>query len=168
MNKKDKWNIPILLMFSGLILLLIVFSDTFGTTTENAANEQLAVVSFFPANLTSVDVTCEVASSHEDRLMGLMFREELPVDEGMLFVYEYPQNVSFWMKNTFIPLDIIFLDENGTVINIEEADVERDVSDEELKSYCSSGPVLWVVEINKDLCNLFGIDVGTNVSIEFL
>ena len=168
MNKKGKWNIPILLMFSGLIVLLIVFSDTFSTTTENATNEQLAVVTFFPANSTSVVMTCEVASSHEDRLMGLMFREELPVDEGMIFVYEYPHNVSFWMKNTFIPLDIIFLGENGTVINVEEADVERDVSDEGLKSYCSGGPVLWVVEINQDLCNLYGIDVGTNVSIEFV
>jgi len=96
MNKKDKWSIPILLMFVGLIVLLIVFSDAFVTNTENATNEQLAVVTFFPTNSTSVVMTCEVASSHEERLMGLMFREELPVAEGMLFVYDYPHNVSFW------------------------------------------------------------------------
>ena len=168
MNKKDKWNIPILLMFSGLIVLLIVFSDTFVTNTEKVTNEQLAAVTFFSANSTSVVMICEVASSHEERLMGLMFREELPADEGMLFVYEYPHNVSFWMKDTFMPLDIIFLDENGTVINVEEADVEIDVSDEDLRSYCSVGPVLWVLEVNQGLCNLYGIDVGTNVSIEYL
>ena len=52
MNKKDKWSIPILLMFVGLIVLLIVFSDAFVTNTENAANEQLAVVTFFPNNST--------------------------------------------------------------------------------------------------------------------
>ena len=168
MNKKDKWSIPILLMFAGLIVLLIVFSDTFVTNTENVANDQLAVVTFFPANSTSVVMTCEVASSPEERLMGLMFREELPVDEGMLFVYEYPHNVSFWMKNVLIPLDIIFLNETGTVINVEEADVEIDVPDENLGSYCSVGPVLWVVEVNQDLCKLYGIGVGTNVSIEYL
>jgi uncharacterized membrane protein (UPF0127 family) len=168
MNKKDKWSIPILLMFAVLIVLLIVFSDTFITNTENATNEQLAVVTFFPANSTSVVMTCEVASSPEERLMGLMFREELPVDEGMLFVYEYPHNVSFWMKNVLIPLDIIFLNESGTVINVEEADVEIDVPDENLGSYCSVGPVLWVVEVNQDLCKLYGIGVGTNVSIEYL
>ena len=64
MNKKDKWSIPILLMFVGLIVLLIVFSDAFVTNTENATNEQLAVVTFFPTNSTSVVMTCEVASSH--------------------------------------------------------------------------------------------------------
>ncbi len=168
MNKKDKWSIPILLMFVGLIVLLIVFSDVFVTNTENANNEQLAVVTFFPNNSTSVVMTCEVASSPEKRSVGLMFREELPVDEGMLFVYESPHNVSFWMKNTFIPLDIIFLNESGTVINVEEADVEIDVHAEELKSYFSDGPAQHVVEINQGLCKLYGIGVGTNVSIEYL
>lgn len=168
MNKKDKWSISILLMFVGLIVLLIVFSDVFVTNTENATNEQLAFVTFFPTNSTSVVITCELASSPEERLVGLMFREELSADEGMLFVYESPHNVSFWMKNVLIPLDIIFLNETGTVINAEEADVEIDVPDEELRSYCSASPVLWVVEVNQGLCNLYGIDVGTNVSIEYL
>ena len=168
MNKKDKWGIPILLMFVGLIVLLIVFSDTFVTNTENVANEQLAIVTFFQNNSTSVVMTCEVASSPEKRSVGLMFREELPVDEGMLFVYESPHNVSFWMKNTFIPLDIIFLNETGTVINVEEADVEIDVPAEELKRYFSDGPAQYVVEINQGLCKLYGIGVGTNVSIEYL
>lgn len=168
MNKKDKWSIPILLMFVGLIVLLIVFSDAFVTNTENATNEQLAVVTFFPADSTSVVMTCEVVSSPEERLMGLMLREELPVDEGMLFVYEYPHNVSFWMKSVLIPLDIIFLNESGAVINVEEADVEIDVPDEKLRSYCSASSVLWVVEINQGLCKLYGIGVGTNISIEYL
>ena len=168
MNKKDKWSIPILLMFAGLIVLLIVFSDAFVTNTEDETNEQLAVVTFLPTNSTSVVITCELASSHEERLMGLMFREELPVAEGMLFVYDYPHNVSFWMKNVLIPLDIIFLDESGTVINVEEADVEIDVPAEELKSYLSDGPAQYVVEINQGLCKLYGVGVGTNVSIEYL
>lgn len=168
MNKKDKWSIPILLMFVGLIVLLIVFSDTFVTNTENVANEQLAVVTFFPNNSTSVVMTCEVASSPEKRSVGLMFREELPVDEGMLFVYDSPHNVSFWMKNTFIPLDIIFLNETGTVINVEEADVEIDVPAEKLERYLSDGPAQYVVEINQGLCKLYDIGVGTNVSIEYL
>lgn len=167
MNKKDQWIILILLMFVGLIVLLIVFSEVFVTNTENVTNEQLAVVTFFPANSTSVVVTCEVASSHEERLMGLMCREKLPVGEGMLFVYEYPHNVSFWMKNVMIPLDIIFLNETGTVINVEEADVEIDVPDENLESYCSAGPALWVVEVNQGFCKLYDINVGTNFSIEY-
>jgi len=168
MNKKNKWSIPIFLMFVGFIVLLIVFSDAFFTNTENANNKQLAVVTFFPNNSTSVVMTCEVASSHEEHLMGLMFKEELPMDEGMLFVYEYTLNVSFWMKNVLIPLDIIFLDENGTVINVEKADIELNEPDEELKRYFSSSPAKWIVEINQGLCKLYDIDEGTNVSIEYL
>jgi len=158
----------ILLIFAGLIVLLIVISNVFVTNTENATNEQLAIVTFFLDNSTPVVITCEVASSHEERLVGLMFREKLSIDEGMLFVYESPHNVSFWMKNVLIPLDIIFLNETGTVINAEEADVEIDVPDENLGSYCSASPVLWVVEVNQGLCNLYGINVGTDVSIEYL
>ena len=168
MNKKNKWSISIFLMFVCLIVLLIVFSDAFFTNTENVTNEQFSVVTFFPANSTSVVMTCKVASSPEERLMGLMFREELPVDEGMLFVYDYPLNVSFWMKNVLVPLDIIFLDENGTVINVEKADIELNVPDEELKRYFSSSPAKWIVEINQGLCKLYDIDEGTNVSIEYL
>ena len=168
MNKKDKFGILVLLMLVCLVILLIVFSDVFITNTENTNKEQLAVVTFFPDNSTPVVITCEVASSPEERLAGLMFREELPVDEGMLFVYESPHNVSFWMKNTFIPLDIIFLDESGTVLNVEEADVEINVPDGELKRYFSASPAKWVVEVNQGLCKLYGMDVGTNVSIEYL
>ena len=168
MNKKNKWSISIFLMFVCLIVLLIIFSDAFFTNTENVTNKQLAVVTFFPNNSASVVMNCELSLSHEERLMGLMFRGELSADEGMLFVYEYPHNVSFWMKNVLIPLDIIFLNETGAVINVEEADVEIDVPYEELRSYCSASPAKWVVEVNQGLCNLYGIDVGTNVSIEYL
>ena len=168
MNKKDRFGILILLISTCFIIFLIVFSDVFITYTENSSKEQLAVVTFFPGGSTPVAITCEVASSHEERSVGLMSREELSADEGMVFVYESPHNVSFWMKNVLIPLDIIFLNENGAVVNIEEADVEVDVPDENLWSYCSASPVLWVVEVNQGLCNLYGIDVGTNVSIEYL
>jgi len=168
MNKKNKWSISILLMFLGFIVLLIVFSDVFVKNIENVTNEQFAVVTFFPNKSTSVDITCEVALSHEERLMGLMFREELPIDEGMLFVYEDPQYVSFWMKNVLMSLDIIFLDENGTVINVEEAGIEINVPDEKLRRYFSSSPAKWIVETNQGLCKLYDIDVGTNVSIEYL
>jgi uncharacterized membrane protein (UPF0127 family) len=168
MNKKDKFGLLFLLTSTCLVILLIVFSESFITNTENTNKGQLAVVTFFPNNSTSVVMTCEVASSHEERLMGLMIREEMLRDEGMLFVYESPLNVSFWMKNTFIPLDIIFLDESGTVINVEEADVEINVTDGELKRYFSACPAKWVVEVNQGLCKVYGIDVGTNVSIEYL
>jgi uncharacterized membrane protein (UPF0127 family) len=97
-----------------------------------------------------------------------MYREELPMDRGMLFVYSQPKEVRFTMKNTLIPLDIIFIHENGKVLNVEEADVEQDTPDSELTRYNSSGPVAWVVEINQGLCSSYKIEEQTSVHIEYL
>lgn len=60
----------------------------------------------------------EIADTPETRARGLMFRTALPERGGMLFIYERPQPVSFWMRNTLIPLDLIFIDETGTVRHV--------------------------------------------------
>ena len=61
----------------------------------------------------------EVASTAADRQRGLMFRKKLGVDEGMIFVYRQKQYLSFYMKNTLLPLDIAFLDENRKIVDIQ-------------------------------------------------
>lgn len=65
--------------------------------------------------------TVEVARTREQQLMGLMFRRSLGPDEGMIFTYQPPQDVAFWMRNTLIPLDIIFVRANGTIARITTA-----------------------------------------------
>nr|WP_198731936.1 DUF192 domain-containing protein [Paracoccus tegillarcae] len=67
-----------------------------------------------------LSVTVELADDPQERAQGLMFRRELDEGHGMLFVYEKPQPVSFWMRNTLIPLDLIFMDATGTVRHIHE------------------------------------------------
>jgi len=168
MNDNVKWGILIILLLVCLIILLIGFYNVFTTNMENSNKKQLAIVTFSPDKSSSVIITCEVASSPEKRLIGLMFREELPVDEGMLFLYESPRNVSYWMKNVLIPLDIIFLDENCTIIYFEKAEIEANVSDDKLKRYHSTSPAKWVVEINQNLCYSYGIEKGMEVLIEYL
>ena len=66
----------------------------------------------------AVGVAVEIADDPSKRARGLMYRRELPPGQGMLFVYEHPQPVSFWMRNTLIPLDMIFIDARGEVRHV--------------------------------------------------
>ena len=124
-----------------------------------------STVSFFVEE-NEFEYSCEVADTSSERVLGLMNRDSLPADEGMLFVYDEPANLTFWMKNTLIPLDIIFIDLNGRVINIEEAMPEPGVPDAELTRYSSLSPAMWVVELNMGTCSGNGIAPGTIVSID--
>ncbi len=135
----------------------------------------LLVLALWPATAASTvtfsvgdddfEFRCEVADSSSERALGLMHRESLPADEGMLFVYEEPQNLTFWMKNTLVPLDIIFVDAGSHVLNICQAEPEPGVPDSELTMYRSSGPAKWAVELNRGTCEEKGIIPGTIVSI---
>jgi uncharacterized membrane protein (UPF0127 family) len=100
----------------------------------------------------------EITDDPGERAQGLMNRESLPRSAGMLFVYEAPQRAVFWMKNTLIPLDMIFLDETGTVTHIHENAVPLD------ETGIDGGPgVLAVLEINGGLSRRFGLEVGSQL-----
>jgi uncharacterized membrane protein (UPF0127 family) len=98
----------------------------------------------------------EVADDAAERNRGLMFREHLPTSAGMLFIYERPQRASFWMKNTLIPLDMIFADKTGTVTRIHENAVPGD------QTSIDGGPgVQFVLEINGGLARRLGVAEGS-------
>lgn len=97
----------------------------------------------------------EIASSSEERQRGLMFREELGLSDGMMFVYDQPQSVSFWMKNTSIPLDIIFADSNGFISKVFQNAVPFSQAD-----IFGGHNVQYVIEINAGLTETLGIVTG--------
>ncbi len=100
--------------------------------------------------------TVAVADEPAERSQGLMNVESLPRTSGMLFLYESPRRASFWMKNTLIPLDMIFTDETGTVTRIHENAVPHD------ETTIDGGPgVLAVLEINGGLASRMGIEPGS-------
>jgi uncharacterized membrane protein (UPF0127 family) len=103
--------------------------------------------------------TVEVARTPEQQAQGLMHRQSLAPDRGMLFPYEPPQNASFWMKNTLIPLDIVFIRENGTVALIAANTVPLS-----LDPISSLEPVAAVLEIAGGRAAELGIQVGDKVN----
>jgi len=88
------------------------------------------------------NISAEVAQSPQERATGLMLRQSMPANQGMLFVFEQAEQQCFWMKNTLIPLDIAFVAGDGTIINIEHM---KPLS---LDNHCSAKPVRMALEMN--------------------
>lgn len=100
----------------------------------------------------------EVADTPGKRAQGLMFRDSLPSAAGMLFVYEHPQHASFWMKNTLIPLDMIFADAAGRVTLVHANAIPQDET-----AIDGGAGVAVVLEINGGLAARLGIAPGSEL-----
>ena len=105
----------------------------------------------------------ELALTPEDRARGLMARPTLPRGAGMLFVFSDAAPRSFWMKNTLIPLDILYFDAGGRFVSAAENAVPGD-----LTSLPSNGPAQFVLEINGGMVAQLGIGLGTILSHPFV
>lgn len=103
-------------------------------------------------------INAEVASTPEQRAIGLMHRPTMPANDGMLFVFERAGQQCFWMKNTMLPLSIAFLDDDGTVVNIEE------MKPHTLDSHCSARPVRFALEMNQGWFGKRAIKPGAKIT----
>ncbi len=107
-------------------------------------------------NIAAFDI--EVVDTYETRAEGLMFRENMARFSGMLFIYEQAQSVSFWMRNTLIPLDMIFMDQTGLVVNVHSNAVPLDET-----SIFGGDNIFAVLEINGGLAETLGIQAGAQL-----
>jgi len=105
----------------------------------------------------STPLVAEVADTNERRSTGLMYRFSLPPDAGMLFVFDAPRPLSFWMRNTYIALSIAFIDADGTILNI------ADMAPREERTTWSTGPALYALEMRKGWFAQKGITAGARV-----
>ena len=99
-----------------------------------------------------------VADDAQERAQGLMHVDAMPTSTGMLFIYERPQRLVFWMKNTLIPLDMLFIDATGTVQSIHSNAQPLD-----LTPIDGGGNLISVLEINGGLAKSLGVTVGTTL-----
>lgn len=110
-----------------------------------------------------IKVDVEVADNDEERMLGLMFRESLGENSGMLFIFDTKAKYAFWMKNTLIPLDVIFIDENFNIVDIIYA---VPCKEDPCERYIPKTESLYVLEVNGNFTAKNGILTGNKVRFQ--
>jgi uncharacterized membrane protein (UPF0127 family) len=102
-------------------------------------------------------IKAEVAANDPQRQQGLMFREKMDSNSGMVFVFDQSNTQCMWMKNTLLPLSVAFIDDDGKIVNIE------DMQPQTLDSHCSKKPVRYALEMNLGWFKQKNIKPGTTI-----
>ena len=103
-------------------------------------------------------IKAQIAATPQQRQIGLMFRTDMPQQEGMLFIFEQPAQQCFWMKDTPLPLTAAFLADDGTIVNL------ADMKPRSTESHCSTRPVRYVLEMNQGWFSKKGVVAGARLS----
>ncbi len=146
----------------ALIFILTAVGGCFSVNSKRCpqSNPKPKVI-FFPGTERELTVFVELACTDYERARGLMYRKKLPKNRGMLFVFPYLSRHSFWMKNTYIPLDMIHIDADHKIVGIIEN--ARPLSTTPLTV---DKPSLYVLEVNAFFARDHGIKVGDTVKLE--
>lgn len=129
---------------------------------RSAPAEENATVVFYPsAGGSPVPVRVELARSAAEQTRGLMYRKSLGPDAGMLFIFDRPEIRRFWMRNTYIPLDMLFLDDQRVVVGIEENTVPLDET-----GRGPDHPAQYVVEVAGGYARSHGIGLGSRADFQ--
>ncbi len=115
--------------------------------------------------INDIDFYVELADDDNERAMGLMYRKQMDDDAGMLFIFPGSQYRAFWMKNTLIPLDILYFDSNRKLINISENTPPCKNTTTRCPNYPSEKPAKYVLEINAGLSKKHGFKAGDEMVI---
>jgi len=144
----------LLFLLAALFVVTLPFVGTAGGVAA-AELQPLEIASKGGVHVFAV----EMASTPAEQAKGLMFRRELPEGQGMLFDFHHEQPTSFWMKNTYIPLDMIFIRGDGRILRIAENTVPLSEA-----LVPSGGPVRAVLEVNAGMARKLGIAPGDRVA----
>ncbi len=144
-------------LFKGILFLLFIFLSFFTLSFLAGCNGKNGRLKKIDIVIDGKTFHVEVARTEEERQRGLMFRKSLKEDEGMLFVFTSDQHLSFWMKNTSIPLSIAFISSEGKILQIEDMDP---FSERVIRSEHS---VRYALELNRGMFKKIGAGVGSIV-----
>jgi len=140
-------------------IITVLFFFLFSTVTPASAAGKCFIY-LESENGKKIMLNVEIADTTARREKGLMFRKSLNESEGMLFIFDSEQNLNFWMKNTYIPLDIAYIDKNGLINEIYHMK-PLDVS----LTYNSIKPAMYALEVNLDWFSLHKIKTGSKIEL---
>ena len=146
------------IIFIKAFLILAIFAAYFISSNNPSVNNTQQTPVCIKDNCFRV----ELAITPAERARGLMFREHLAENTGMLFIFENKGRHAFWMKNTLIPLDIIWIDENKEVVFI--AANAQPCKEGFCKSITPAGNAKYVLELNANTTDNIGLSIGDNVT----
>lgn len=155
--KKDKPTFDKKIIFAFIVLVVLLFVFSFFESQMSKENKMTDSKVCFKENCFFVEIACtsiEIAR-------GLMFRDELPADRGMLFVFKEEGIHSFWMKNTHVPLDIIWINENKEIVFISK---NTPPCGEECPSVVPDKSATYVLEVNGGATDAIGLEIGDKLS----
>jgi len=161
-EKKFKPNYKVIaaIIFIALVLFLI-YSNLINKKEVNSDYmfKKQGTLTFLNSNNdVKAKIDIQIADNDFDRELGLMFRKHMDENQGMLFIFPQDTIQNFWMHNTYIPLDMIFINSNKTIVTIQRA--TKTLSDQ---TYSSTAPAQYVLEVNLDFSRKFNIKVGDKV-----
>ena len=138
-------------------VLYVVLIGIFCVGSPALAQEYTEKVSVITQDDRTLTFKVDVADTHQSRMQGLMFRQEIPENHGMLFIFEEEAPRSFWMRNTYVPLDIIFINAQQEIVNIGEG---VPLSEAHVPS---AAPAKFVLELEKGTAKRLDIKAGDKV-----
>ena len=144
----------LILAIAALLLVGVAVAATTASTSQS-------ILPTVEVTLKEHTVKAEVAKSMIETQRGLMWRNELGTDQGMLFVFEKDEPRSFWMKNTLIPLDIAFINKDKKILNIHQM-----APNNSTRHYRSAGPARYALEVNQGWFKEHGIGAGDVVEFD--
>ncbi len=150
-RRKTFYKNILITALGGIVILLIVVIVFLMTQRPS---EKVGMVT-----INDQRFKVEIADTPAKQMVGLMFRKVLPERTGMLFLFDQPEIQYFWMRNTYVPLDIIFIDEQKRIINIRTM---PPLTDEKCKSY---RPAKSVLELEAGSAKRYGLQPGQSVSM---
>jgi uncharacterized membrane protein (UPF0127 family) len=131
------------------------------TAAGDATTAGLRTVTIYASSGEKVKVGVEIADDASERALGLMHRTALAEGHGMLFVFPSEDKLSFWMKDTLIPLSIAFIDSEGRIVDLQD----MKPLDDDPPSYVSTKPARYALEVNQGFFEERGVEVGDRTEL---